>query len=432
MKAIVEDINSVQRRVKVTVPTEAVNKAFTAYYQRVRGKAKIHGFRPGKAPLTLIKKMYGGSGTYDIVDQLIREHLMDSIQETGLKMISKPYIENSELPIENQPFEIIAVVDILPEISLESHHKGLNVTFETHDPSEKDFEARLQQLAQQQARLQGVEEGTACAEGHLVRISYQASIDGVAEEELTAQDQVLEVGKKYSQFPEMESALVGMKNGETKTVSIVFDKETAPEKFHGKTAVFEVTLNSLQKVEVPEINEDFAKDLSFDSLEDLKTKVRDGVISYFERANEDARNNALLKALSEKVSFEVPPSITDQVIDHMISQSEFPSEQEKKNALADKELRERLLGEAKSRAKNTMLLHEVLKAENIEISDSEIREEISQMSQEADAEKKAEEVEKIYTLHADNIREQLLFKKALSFLASEAKLHAIPASLPKT
>src|SRR5438477_11263625 len=122
MKAIVEDINSVQRRIKVTVPSEDVNKAFSAYFQRVRGKAKVHGFRPGKVPMTLIKKMYSGSGSYDIVDQLIRDHLLSSIRESGVRAISQPYVESSNIPAENEPYEISAIVDVLPEIKLDAQH----------------------------------------------------------------------------------------------------------------------------------------------------------------------------------------------------------------------------------------------------------------------------------------------------------------------
>ena len=115
MKAIVEDINSVQRRIKVTVPSEDVNRSFQSYFQKARTKAKVPGFRQGKVPLTIVKKMYGPSAPYDIVDQLIREHLLSSIRETGVRAISQPYVESSNVPVEDKPYEIIAIVDVLPE-----------------------------------------------------------------------------------------------------------------------------------------------------------------------------------------------------------------------------------------------------------------------------------------------------------------------------
>jgi len=424
MKPIVEDINSVQRRIKVTVPPEDVNKAFSAYYQRVRGKAKVHGFRQGKVPMTLIKKMYSGSGSYDIVDQLIRDHLLSSIRESGLRAISNPYVENSAIPTENQAYEIVAIVDILPEIKLEGLHKKLEVSFEFLEADDHMLGHRLDHLARQHARVKPVEPDTSCEQGHLIKISFIGKIDGVVDPQLSVDDQVVEVGRHQLFFPEIDAAVIGMKVGETKSVEASFKGRNVAEAFKDKAVTFDVTLRSIQKLEIPEIDEEFAKDLNYESVQDLKEKVRAGLQSYYDRMKQDNMHNALLKQLTEKVDFEVPPSITDQVIDHIISQNRFPNEQQLKKALADKSIRADVLPEAKMRAKNTMILHELIREEKIEVSDEELREAVQAMHPQI----QGSELDKKLIEHGSSEREQLLFKKALAFLVSHAKLHPVLAA----
>jgi len=427
MKAIVEDINSVQRRIKVTVPSEDVNKAFMAYFQKVRGKAKVHGFRQGKVPMNLVKKMYSGSGAYDIVDQLIRDHLLSSIRETGIRAISQPYVESSNIPAENEPYEISAIVDVLPEIKLNDQHKNLVVSYEHHTADDHMLGHRLDHLARQHARVKPVEEGARCVNGNLVKVSFKATVDGVQDPQLSIDEQVIEVGRHQLFLPEIENALVGMAVGETKSVSKLFEGENILEKYRNKTAVFEVRVNSIQKLEIPAIDEEFAKDLNYESVEDLKSKVKAGLASYYERLNQDAVHNALLVRLNEKVGFEVPPSITDQVIDHILSQTEYRNDADRQKALADKQLRADVLPEAKMRAKNTMILHEVIKEEKLTVSDDEIREAIREMSRETDPAKQERDFNRNLKQYSESVREQILFKKALSFLLSHAKVSSVPA-----
>ena len=426
MKAIVEEINSVQRRVKVTVPSEDVNKAFSSYFQRIRGKAKIHGFRPGKAPLNLIKKMYNGSGSYDIVDQLIREHLMSAIRETGVRAISQPYVENAQSPIENQAFEITAIVDVLPEIKLQGLHKDLSVTYQHHNADDHMLDHRLDQIAREHARIKPVEADVACALGNLVKIRYKARMDGKDLPELSVEEQVVELGRQRMFSPEMEAALVGMRVGESRSVSTVFKGENIIEKFRDKTVDFDLSLLSIQNLEVPAIDAEFAKDLNFESVEGMKEKIRAELANYYERLNQDAVHNALLIELNEKIPFEVPPSITDQVIDHIISQMHFKSDAERQKALGDVELRGRVLAEAKMRAKNTMLLHELIKEEQLTVTDEEVREKAFAMAEEKDPVAREREASKNIKEFGDSIREQVLFNKALKFLLTNAQVHRIP------
>lgn len=426
-KPIIEEINSVQRRVRVTVPREDVNKAFAAHFQRLRGKAKISGFRPGKAPLSLVKKMYGQSGSYDIVDQLVRQHLLSAIRETGVKAISQPYVETTELPIEDQSFEITAIVDVFPGIQLQGWDKKLEIQCEHYTADEHALEHRLEGLARSHARAVKLGAEAACENGQLAKISYYGQIDGVTDPNLTLHEQMIEVGKQPLLSKELDAALLGMHAGETKQVQTTFQGENIVEKYRNKTVHFSLTLIELHKLELPKIDDDFAKDLNLSSVDELKEKVKKDIEQSYERMNQDALHNALLKELIAKVSFEVPPSITDQVIDHMISQMRAKNEAELKKAMADQALRSRILPEAKLRAKNTLLLHEIVRQEKFTISDDEVKEKIRSMIDSKDPVLVERELARDFKEHGENLREQLLMNKALNYLLSHAKVQQIPA-----
>ncbi len=426
MKAIVEEINSVQRRVKVTVPSEAVNKAFSAYFQRVQGKAKIHGFRPGKAPMTIIKKMYSGSGAYDIVDSLVREHLLSAIRESGVRAISQPYLESAPAPVENESLEMTAIVDILPEIQLGDAHKNLSVSYNHYEADDHMLEHRLEDLAREHARLKAIEGEAKCEMGDLVRLSCVARMDGAVVERLSTDSRVVELGKKHLPSPEVEAAMLGMKIGETKTISNTFNGPNVLEEYRNKTISFEMTVLDIKRFDIPAIDAEFAKDLQFESVDAMKEAVRGELASEYERANQDAVHNALLTELTEKVQFEVPPSITDQVIDHIISQMRYKNDSERQKALTNNELRNGVLPEAKMRAKNTMVLHELIREEKLTASDEDLRQEVAERVQVSDPEVKEREISRNLKEFGESIREQVLFNKALQFLVSHAKIQKVP------
>ncbi len=426
-KPIIEEINSVQRRVRVTVPREDVNKAFAAHFQRLRGKAKISGFRPGKAPLPLVKKMYGQSGSYDIVDQLVRQHLLSAIRETGVKAISQPFVETTDLPVEDQSFEITAIVDIFPGIQLQGWDKKLEIQCEHLTVDDHALSHRLEDLSRSHARAVKLGSEAACEKGHLAKISYQGQIDGLTDPNLTIPEQMIEVGKQPLLTKELDDALIGMHVGETKQVQVLFQGENIVEKYRDKTANFSLNLVELHKLELPNIDDDFAKDLNLSSVAELKEKVQKDLEQRYERLNQDALHNALLSELISKVPFEVPPSITDQVIDHMISQMRVKNEAELKKAMADQGLRTRILPEAKLRAKNTLLLHEIVRQEKFTTSDEEVKEKIRSMIETKDPALVERELARDFKEHGENLREQLLMNKALNFLLGHAKVQKIPA-----
>lgn len=444
MKATVEEINSVQRRLKVTVPTDSVNKAFQSVYDRIQKKAKIQGFRPGKAPLHILRKVYGETASYEVVDELIKLSLFDAIQANGINAISRPFIE-THTPAENdKDYQYSAIVDVMPTLDIKNHYQDLKVKVKETKYSQKLLDKELNGIARRQAKAHPTSEQETLAQGYMAKVSVEATLDGQRVPELECHQTFIDVGA-HQLFPEdLETALLGLKAPHKKSISVtlpVVDAHTdhshedhkphAPQALQGKTIQYDITLHELNRLEIPNLDDELAKDLHFDSFEAMKVETERLLKEYVENSNRNAVEVQILEVLKDKIEFEVPPSIVDRVIDDMFEEAKFASEDEKKKALADQELRKSLRPEAKNRAKNTILLHEVIKQENLSVSEDEIKADIKKqflsaqskmpgLSDHSQQDKLLENLLKGSV--GDRIREKLIFNKAADFLRSKASI----------
>ena len=178
MKALVEEVNSVQKRIKVELSQEDVKNAFDSVYKRLKQKARIKGFRPGKAPLGVIKKFYGNSVAVDVADQLVKSHLFSAIEDQSITPISTPVLETMDLPAEDKPYTFSALVDILPDLKIEGY-KGMELAHDAVEVTDSALEQELEVLQRRQAKTKDVEDKDAvAAAGHLATLSQSATMDG--------------------------------------------------------------------------------------------------------------------------------------------------------------------------------------------------------------------------------------------------------------
>jgi trigger factor len=168
MKTSVESVNSVQRRITVVVESTAVNKAFGTQFEKLRKKVRVPGFRQGKAPLQVVKKVAGTDVRYDVMDTLVRDHLFDAIKESKVSAISRPYLEVNALPEQDKEYSIQALVDVLPTIELSETYKGLAITHRPAQFKDADLDKEIERLARRHAKLHDLEDPqTAFAAGFL-------------------------------------------------------------------------------------------------------------------------------------------------------------------------------------------------------------------------------------------------------------------------
>ena len=421
MKATVEEINSVQRRLMVVISSDDVNKAFDSAYLKLKKSAKVQGFRPGKAPVTILKKLYESQVSYEVGESLINQHLFQAIDSNGFKPIARPFVEVKEVPTTGKDYQFSAVVDILPVIKLDEKYKELSIKTKTYTTNESSVQKELEKAAKKFAKTSPIEDAsTKAANGLLAVISHEASIEGKELEEMKVKSAQIELGKNEI-LPELESAVIGLKKGETTEVDIKVPDDYEDSEIKGKTVNFKIVVDDLLKIEYPEFNDDFAKDLNFDTIVDLKEEISKQLKTNAERMTKQTLEKNLIEELANQVPFEVPPALVDQVIDGIIHESNFKNKKDRENALKNKELRSHYQAEAKKTARNTLLLWELVKTEKLEVSDDEIREHVKSFAPEhsKDADMQISQTIKQY---GEKIRENLLFEKATKFLAEHSNI----------
>lgn len=421
MKATVEEINTVQKRIKVTVSLENVNKAFNSAYSKLQKKAKVHGFRPGKAPINIIKRIYGENVSYEVGEKLINEHLFSALKENEVNPIASPVVEAENNPSWNAEYSFSAVVDVMPSISLNEAYKGLEISRTEYKYDDTTVERELKLLARKYAKTTRLEDDKAiAASGHMATISHKAELGGQKLPDMDIDGALVALGQDEI-FPELEKAILGMSVGSDKNVDITIPSDYQDLEIAGKSVSFHITLDDLKKLELPTLDDDFAKDLDFESMDALKESITKQLADHTENLNKQEMETKLLEGLLSKVDFEVPPAMVDQVIDSMITEIQFKDQADRTKALKDEEIRKSMRTQAKEKAQNTMALWEVIKAEGLSVSDDEVKSHIRSFSHNT-AEQTDEQIESTFKSIGNRLRENMLFDKAVQFLSSEAKV----------
>tara|TARA_B100001094_G_scaffold322015_1_gene370669 strand:- start:1880 stop:3163 length:1284 start_codon:yes stop_codon:yes gene_type:complete len=426
MKAQVEEINSVQKRIKIECGKDDVNLVFDNVYKNVRKKAKIQGFRTGKAPLGMIRKLYGASVASEVADKLIRQYLFEAMESESIQPISAPVLETSTLPEQDKEYSFSAVIDLMPNVTVEGY-KGLELSYTAAKLGEDSVNEELTALRSQQAKTQPTEEGASAKEGMLVTFDQAATIDGKEIKEMQAQEIKAEIGKQQL-FPALEEALVGMKVGEEKEAKFTLPDNYNDKDIAGKEASVNLVLKALHTPILPELDDEFAKDLGLESLDELKTKVAERLEQQAEGFKRNQLESQIFTALDKANQFEVPPVIVDQVIDSMIAESAGDKADEKQVAelKSEKATRDRFREDAKARSRNTLMLHEIIKNEKLEVTDEDLEESIKSMFAGSGQEIDSSILQSLKKSMNQQQRENLLFKKAVDFVITNSTITEKP------
>ena len=419
MKSNVEEVTSVQKKISITVPHEKVNTAFNEAYKRYQKKTRIRGFRPGKAPLYLIKNNYAGEISYEVSDSLLGKCVQSAIEEHKIQPISRPQITSFNQPVFDKDFSFTAVVEVFPKIPLGETYKALEANYSEKAFDEKEVEEELTAIQRHYAKTSPIESSdiTVSEKDQLVVVTFESFNGEEKLDRLSSASARAAMG--FDELPkEIEAALVGMKKGEKKELGLTFSEDT---EFSEKELKVSISLEDILTFTLPELNDDFAKELKMESMAAVKGAIKENLEQKVENANRSNKEGAILKALGEKVSFDVPPVILNQVIDGMIEEvygSAGASKEALQSLAKDKSFREKLVPEATKRATNTLLLWEVAKAEKIEVSDEDIKGYIRK-SLGANADEK--KVNDLFSNSKDRINETLVFEKALAVMADSAQ-----------
>ncbi len=415
----VEEINSVQRRIKVSLPPDLVAIAFEDAYRKVQKKAKLQGFRPGKAPITIIKKFYGDSVRSDVGEQLINKHLFQILKDKNINPIAPPVVENMDVPASDKPFTFSAIVDIMPEIDVKNW-KGLTLSANTYEIKPETLTREVDLLRRRQAKTKELTTPGKASAGHLATIGHKVYKDGLLIENMDVEEFPVALGFKEI-FVDLENSILGMSIGETKKTTITLPDNYNEPSLAGKAVEFEITLKNLQDLTLPEYNDEFCKDVGFDSVSALSAEITLQLTKRGSQLRRQKLEGAIMDQLRTSNNFEVPPSMVDQVIDSMINELNIEDQKEKKALLKNDEVRKSFRDTAKIKAQNTLILWRIAQAEKLEVTDDRIRKHIldnAPGSDKWDDKKMTDFIKQV----RPRVQENLSFEMALDHIVANGKV----------
>lgn len=372
---------------EVEATAEEFEAAVQTAYQKAKNKINVPGFRKGKAPRKMIEKLYGEACFYDdAVNAMVPDVVGAAIDEAGIELVDRPEIDVTSLSKEaGVSFKVKCTAK--PEVEI-SDYKGIEVEKSVKTVTDEDVDNRLKSMQERNGRLITVED-RAVENGDTVVIDFEGFMDGKAFDGGKEDGFSLKIGS--GQFiPGFEEQIIGKSTGEEFTINVTFPENYQMEELAGKPAEFRIKLHEIKATELPELDDDFAKDTSeFDTLDELKADVRKKLEESAEKNAEAAAENAVYDALIEKMSAEIPQVMFENKIDDMVKDFEIRLSQQGLDlpmylsftGMDEAAFRDTFKDQAEKTVKLRLALEKIAKLENIEVTDEQVMEELKKMSE---------------------------------------------------
>ncbi|MBQ7636009.1 MAG: trigger factor [Lachnospiraceae bacterium] len=407
----------------ITVEASEFDKAIEKAYQKNKNKIQIQGFRKGKAPRSIIEKMYGKGVFYeDAANEVIPEAYAQAAKESGLEIVSRPGIDVVELE-DGKDFVFSAEVAVKPEAEI-GNYKGIEVEAVDTTVTEDDINAEILKTQEQNSRMVTVED-RAVQDGDMAIIDYEGSVDGVPFDGGKGENHELVIGS-HSFIDGFEDQIIGHSIGDEFDVNVTFPAEYHAPNLAGKPAVFKTKVNGIKKKELPALDDDFAQDVSeFDTFEEYKADVKKKLEEDKEKAAKSAKEDAAVEAIVADAKMDIPAPMIDTQAEQMYDDFVSRMKQQgltidmyfKFTGLNEEKLMEQIRPQAEKRIKSRLVLEAVAKAEGFKATDEEIEEEIKKM-----ADQYQMEVDKLKELITDaekkSIAEDICVTKAVDLISS--------------
>ncbi|WP_042474940.1 trigger factor [Bacillus ndiopicus] len=372
----------------IEVPAEEVNKALDKAFAKVVKQINVPGFRKGKMPRPMFEKRFGVEALYqDALEIIIPEAYANAIDEAGIEPVDFPEIDGTENFAKGEGFTFTATVIVKPEPKL-GDYKGLEVTKLPTEVTDEEVDAQIEAELAKKAELE-IKEDEAIVEGDTAVIDFEGFVGDEAFEGGKGSDYPLEIGSG-SFIPGFEEQLVGVKAGEAKDVVVTFPEEYHATELAGKEATFKVTVKEVKTKVLPELNDEFAKELDseVDSVEALRAKIKETTAAQKESDSEAALRDELVEKAAENAEIDIPQAMINTEVDRMVQEFGQRLQMQGMNlelyyqfsGQSEEALREQMTADAENRVRVSLTLEAIAAAEGIEISEEDINAELEKMS----------------------------------------------------
>lgn len=426
MSVQVEKLEHNMAKLTIEVPETELEAAIEKAYQKQKKSISLPGFRKGKAPRVMIEKMYGkGVFLEDAANSLIPVQYSMAAGESGLEIVSQPTIDVTQLE-PGKPFIFTAEVAVKPEVTL-GEYKGVEVEKQNTEVLDEEVDAEIFKERESNSRMIDVED-RAVENGDTVNLDFEGFVDGETFEGGKGEGYPLVIGSNTF-IPGFEEQLIGANIDEEKEVNVTFPEDYQAEELKGKAAVFKCKVNRIQKKELPEVDDEFAKDVSeFDTLEEYKADIRKKLAEEKEKDAQRAKEDAVINKIIETSEMDIPDAMVDAQIDQMADdfgrrmQSQGLSLEQyfQFTGLTMEKLRDELKPQALKRIQTRLVLEKIAEVEDIQPTDEQVDEEIEKMAE-------------MYKMEADKLKEMIgeyemaqmkkdmAVQQAVTFVADAAK-----------
>lgn len=409
----------------IEASAEEFEAGLNAAYNKNKNKISVPGFRKGKAPRKMIEQLYGSQIFFeDAANEIIPDAYADAAKESGLDIVSQPKVSIEQLEA-GKPFIFAAEVAVRPEVEL-GEYKGVEVTKADAEVTDADVEEELKKVQDQNSRTVSVED-RAVKDGDMTVIDFEGFIDGEAFEGGKGENYPLTIGS-HSFIDTFEEQMIGMNIGEEKELNVTFPEDYHAENLKGKPATFKVTVKEIKEKQLPELDDDFAQDVSdFDTLAEYKDDLKKKIAERKESEAKAKKESEAIEKVVEAAKMDIPQAMIDTHVNRMLEDFAMRLQQQGLSVeqyfqytgmTADK-IMEEMKPEAVKRIKNSLVLEAVAKAENIEVSEEEFEAELQKM---ADMYKM--EIEKIKEFMQDaeakQMKDDIAIQKAVELIVSSA------------
>lgn len=417
--------NANEVKLELTVEAQKFSDAIQKVYFQSAKYFNIPGFRKGKAPMNIVEKYYGKEIFYeDAFNEVAPEVLEEAVKENNIEIVSKPDIDVTQIE-KGKDLIFTAVFQTKPEVEL-GKYKGIEIPKIEYTVSDEDINHELGHMQEHNSRLISVEDRPV-EKGDIAVIDFEGFVDGVAFEGGKAENHELEIGSNTF-IPGFEDQIIGMKIDEEKDINVKFPDEYFSKDLAGKDATFKVKLHEIKKKELPELDDEFAKDVSeFDTLEELKKSIKDKIEKDNEQKQKYETEDAVIKAVCENIKVDIPSGMIESETEDMLKNIETRLSYQGLKldqylqimGKTAEEVKKEYEPQAIEAVKSRLMLEAVVKAEKIEATEDEIVEKVKEMAKNYG--KSDEELLKNANLR-NYIKSGIETEKALDFLVKNAKM----------
>jgi trigger factor len=433
MKVTVENVSSVKKIMNVEIPEETVVRELNDAYKKLKKTAKIKGFRPGKAPRSVLEQLFKKDVHNDVSSKLIQDSFIEAIKEADLDIVAKPEIDPPGLN-EKGPYTYAVTVEIKPKIE-DIDFKNLSLKKILYHATDEEMDAQLKMLQKNLAKQNPIAQDRGVRENDFVLMDYEGFKDGkpFAETQKT-ENHTMKVGKGHI-LKEFDDQLIGMKTGDNREIKVKFPEDYHNAKLANQEITFRVTLHEIREEVLPEIDDEFAKNFGqYETLDNLKEAITKNLEEGYVKRAEQEMNEQIFKNLISKTEFDLPDSMVDYELERIIEEVERTLAYHNKSMEDQGLTREMLLEQhrelAEKKVRRHLILDKIVEQENMTLSDEELETAFNDMAK--GFKQPVEEIKKYYGQNKDTLeifKQTLLEKQAIDLIIKNSIIEEVEPGL---